>query len=358
MKHFFKASALALLLLGASCSKDEKDNSGEEIAKEKEPLAVDLVANNVIIAGATKEEGVPPAPNGPISLDVSNTSKTALLNEGFEISLDSDANVVGAYVQFKSNDGAVADAYYDINVDDNSFSNKGIKKSLTKRGQKAELTSKVDTDVTLDVDFEDVIEPGTFCYVICVYDAQGNISAPQEVCLTVESWGGNNDLVGFWELTKDEYTQDGETSLQNIGEENCFDQTTKLCDDVMIDIDLGCTTVNLHNILFKEDGTYEYNYKETNKSAIILSEVSCNQSHRVYEFTYNSKGKWAYISEENRLVMIDYSYNSIDAGTTKAEEYDLGEGEELYDVDIELNGNDFSFVDSYDQRVEKYYFIK
>ncbi len=355
MKHFFKASALALLLLGASCSKDEKDNSGEEIAKEaeakeKEPLAVDLVANNVIIAGATKEEGVPPAPNGPISLDVSNTSKTALLNEGFEISLGSDANVVGAYVQFKSNDGTVADAYYDININDNASSaNKAAKKSLTKKVKKVGLTSKVDDNITIDVDFGDVIEPGTFCYTICVYDGQGYVSAPSDVCVTVESWGGNSDIVGTWNVVKLTDTYNGMTEIEIIGEDNCY-ENSRYCEFSQDYVDYDeCEILEFSKLILNADGTYTVDTKGIDKTLDddSFGITSCDITYKEYDYSYKADGNWAYVAETGVLTVVEYSYTDVYKGETDTYTNEPGEGELVFDGVIELNDNKMVITEDY-----------
>jgi hypothetical protein len=44
-------------------------------------------------------------------LDLANSGKTALLDEGFDVSLNSDAEITGAYIQVKSKDGTVSDSY-------------------------------------------------------------------------------------------------------------------------------------------------------------------------------------------------------------------------------------------------------
>jgi len=285
MKSILKTIVLTLLIFIASCSKNE-GNSNKELEKEAEnkevvPIDVAIVSDNVIIAGATKEIGAPPTPNEAISLDMSNTSKTALLNEGFEISLDSDADVVGAYVQFKGNDGTLADSYYDIDVIANNINSKNVKSHSTLL--KKTGISKVDDEVTIDIDFGSKIKPGTFCYEICVYDGEGNISAPQEICVTVESWGGNSDIVGTWQVKKIILIDDNNDNMIRTlitGEPNCSEDEIYCCE-----------TTEIITLVFNADGTYSANNKGTNS---VLDEDAFNNNCEIkfkkYNYNYNENG--------------------------------------------------------------------
>ena len=222
------------------------------------------VSDNVIIKGGTQVDGVPPTPNEAITLDVTGTSKMALLGEGFNVSLNSDANIVGAYIQFKANDGTAADSYYDVDIDANTADNKKPQ-IINKRGS-VSLVSKPEADTVLDVDFTDEIEPGKFCYEICIYDADGNISAPQEVCVTVESWGGNADIVATWNLTKEVETYQGDTVTVIPGQEDCSLETEYDCDQAgQFTASYVCYITDSLQLIFKADGTYEFSSKDKEK---------------------------------------------------------------------------------------------
>ena len=185
----------ALLCLIYSCSNDDGPNN-EITTEEAEQLeSVELeaedVSSNVIIPGASKVQGNPPTPNGAISLDVSNSTKTAFLGEGFDISLSSDGNPVGAYIQFRSNDGTAASEYYDVNIASNA-SGKSAMSSFLKHNHRTP-NAKID-DTKINVDFNLEIPPGQFCYEICVYDEAGNISQPEEVYKNTELLNIRNDI--------------------------------------------------------------------------------------------------------------------------------------------------------------------
>ncbi len=269
MKIIFRTAALAALVVAASCGKDKVDAIAEQLEEQAEqlentPLEANAVTDNVVIPGGSKKEGVPPTPNNAISLDVSAAGKTAFLNEGFEIPIKSDGDIVGAYLQFKSKDGILGEGYHDIDIASNTTAakttaNKNSIRSKIKKGT-LRTTSKVD-DVNLDIDFNAKIEPGTFCYVICVYDGEGNISAPSEVCVTVESWGGSSAVVGKWSLVKEEYSEEGESKVFNVGDPDC-DEWTASCPENQGEFEISvCYTQEYGSLELKSDGSFAIDFK-------------------------------------------------------------------------------------------------
>ncbi|MEE9361741.1 MAG: hypothetical protein V3U92_04010 [Cellulophaga sp.] len=364
MKNFLKITVMACLVILSACSKDEESTKNDDLDKaaealESTPLEANKVSDNVKIVGGTKEDGMPPTPNEAISLDLSNSGKIAYLNEGFELKLKSDANITGAYIQFRGIDGTVATSYYDVNLSSNNNSGKSIKKSNS-------IFSKTEQTTTLDVDFNTNIPPGTFCYVICVYDAEGNISAPQEVCVTVESWGGNSAIIGAWNFKKMEETEDGVTETIVVGEKE-FDNETWTCSgqgsfdyeefDIIKDFVLTIDADGSYKFLLNgEEKELNYNASSSGCSA-IYKEVSL--------YTNKSEGNWAYIASENHLTMVEYFYSYEDSEGIETDTYLPGEADLLFDGTIQLNGNSLVIIieDDYDgdgvtDELSKYYFEK
>jgi hypothetical protein len=353
MKNNLKMVALSTLVLLASCSKDSDSSTNEQDQAiqemESTPLEANSVSENVIINGGTQNDGVPPTPNEAITLDVSNSSSTAFLGEGFEISLDSDASITGAYLQFKSNDGTVADSYYDINLAANNSGKKAIASVFNKKKKGFAAKNKEDEE-TLDVDFNAEIEPGTFCYVICVYDAQGNISAPQEVCVTVEAWGGNSDLVANWELTKEEETFNGETGTFVVGTPDCSGGSSFRCNETQeqISVDL-CYTQEYGKIEFKSDGTFVVDFKAiTEDLDDEASNNSCMAEKEEEVYRFEVDGYWAYVADEGRLTMVGYSWSFEEDGEIYEETFNSGEGELVFDGTAKVDGNVMTIEESYD----------
>ena len=340
MKNIFKGIAVLALVIAASCSEDDAKDT-QAVNKETIPLAANTVSDNVIIKGGTKEEGMPPTPNKAITLDIADSGKAAFLNEGFEINLTSNVNIVGAYLQFKDQEGAVSDSYYDIDLTENSLSNKAVNVPKVDEAffsKTNTTTAKDDNEFTLDVDFNSDIEPGTFCYLVCVYDAEGNISEPIQVCTTVESWGGNSDLIGTWNYTKKEVTEDGETKIVLVGENGCNEYSIT-CEDEELFYE-NCTLIEYQNFTLNEDGTFTYEYKNViNNLDFGATFAECEPIFKEeYVFIEKFEGFWAYREAESSLSLVFYEQVRITDGEVENRSFANGEGIVLSDSPIELNG--------------------
>ena len=363
MKIIFRSAVMAALLIATACGKDDAPSEVEEAQEQEElvetlestPLEVETVSDNVVIAGSTKKDGMPPTPNEMISLDVSGTSKTAFLNEGFDIEMSSDADIVGAYIQFKANDGTVSSSYYDVDVVANSdaqFGNKSAKVFGAKTKHAKSLFAKEGENLALDVDFNAAIAPGTFCYVVCVYDADGNISAPSEVCATVESWGGSSAIVGNWNIVREENTFEDQTRVVILGEEDCQNasSSTFTCNNESVTF-YGCKTRLSSKLTFNADGTYSY-VDETNRKNINFdaSQAACEAVYDAVRLdVYKSDGFWAFVKDEARLTIVEYKWSDTEDGVfSDGETYTEGNAELIFDGTITLNGDAFQIFEEYD----------
>ena len=353
MKIIFKSSLFAALLIVTACGKDDAKETVEQIENETEqmeqtPLEANKVSDNLVIEGGTKMEGDPPVPIGTLLFDVTGTSKIALLDEGFDVSINSDTEIVGAYIKIKAEDGTIADSYHDVNIDANKAANKKTR-SLTKREGRSVRSANKENDVSLDVDFTTEIEAGKFCYEICVYDDNGNISEPKEVCVKVENWGGKADGVGDWTLEKWFYDYD-EERIYRPGEENCVMKTrTMSCQGAQFENveSEDCVFTEYWTLKLGADGTY------TEKEKIIwttnYTDISQNPcldeavSEEVY--TFESNGKWAYIDDQDKFVFVAYYDKEVYDG--EVEEFSAEPGDDYvyygfgnYDGEVRLlDGN-------------------
>jgi len=341
MKIIFRCAALAALLIIASCGKDSADDTAQQQQQEAEqleqtPLEANTVSDNLLISGGTKMDGMPPAPTGTLSFDASGTSKSAFLNEGFDVTMSSDSPIVGAYIQIKAEDGTAADSYYDVNMDTNSLDNKSSK-IIGKRTSKSTITKK-ENDFSLDVDFTNDIEPGKFCYEICVYDGAGNISNPQEVCVTVESWGGSSKIVGEWNLFEEVDIFGGESDTTLVGEEDCSGVEEIECNNENTFMtDYYCYLTHNSSLTFNADGTFEYTSSDSSKEIKLFeSKESCEAIYDEVERSELSKGNWAYVQDTNDLILIMYSDVYTRNGETETENYEPGEGAIFAEIGIFL----------------------
>ncbi|MGI9546731.1 MAG: hypothetical protein ACR2MM_05815 [Flavobacteriaceae bacterium] len=344
----------ALLGIFFSCASDDVDNdtiTTEEAEQlESVQLEADEVSSNVIISGANKLQGNPPSPNGAISLDVSNSTSTAFLGEGFDITLSSDGNPVGAYIQFRSNDGIAAQEYFDVNIAANS-AGKGINATFLNRLQSKSGTFLAkNEDTTINVDFGLEIPPGQFCYEICVYDEQGNISEPQEVCVTVESWGGKDDMDGNWVMVREERSEDGQNIVFETGQEACYSYTFECANGQVIEAD-ECYNRISGEVRINGDGSYRAVFNGTERWLDEgASYENCLATYIEETFEDISEGQWAFVNSNNRLTIVEYYFKGMVNGDLD-EEYTLetGDARLVLDGTIVLDGNSFVITESRDE---------
>lgn len=364
LEYFLIAALLGMIF---SCSNDDSGNNDittEEAEQlESTQLEADEVSAHVIIPGADKIQGNPPTPNGAISLDVSNSTSTAFLGEGFDISFSSNGSPIGAYIQFLSNDGTAANEYFDVNIAANISGKAGKSAFLNHAHTKiAGHTSKND-DTEINVDFGLEIPPGQFCYEICIYDEQGNISEPQEVCVTVESWGGMDDMAGLWEMVREERTENGQRIVFETGQEACYDYDFECVDGQAIDAQ-ECYTRISGEVRINSDGSYRAEFDGADRWLNQgVSYESCQPAYINETFEDISEGQWAFVSGSNRLTIVEYYFRGKIDGELD-EEYNLeaGDARLVLDGTIELDGDSFVITEIEDEdqdgveEINRYYF--
>lgn len=332
---------MATFVMAVSCSSDDAPGLIEVGIDPAEETVLDaaLVSQNVIISGAAKINGAAPTPTGSTDFTLSSNVQSAFQKNGFDIVFEGPTNFAGAYIQIKSEDGTLAPDYFDVPV---TSTFKGVENKDTKKSSKflSQSTQKVENSVTIDVDFGNGVPPGKFCYILCIYDDQGNISQPQEVCVEVEAWGGNPNLIGTWNYVKE--IADGVTYL--AGQEFCDDEEFFQCSNgTQIFVENAyCETINSLPLIFNEDGTYGYtsdetytnfNYQETYSTCSVSYEATVNGS-------YSSAGNWAYDEEEGRLTLVEFSFT--EGGQTDP----IPDGELLYDGAVSLSSSSLIIKES------------
>jgi len=365
INHSLLFAFAALLLL--SCNSDDEAVINQTGVSETTPIAKEKVFDNVIVEGATKEVGAPNAPNQAVSFTLNKKNTNAVLTDGFDIGISSNDNVTGAYFQIKDTDGNLAGGYYDIDlslVGNRAQSDKN-KKSIERTNQLFKPTKKqqeksnaIEDEFVVDVNFTPTIEPGTFCYVVCVYDAEGNISEPQEVCVTVQSWGGNDDLIGVWNFTKTEEFYAGETETINVGVENCDTYTLNCNNGSALDYD-ECYMIDSFKFTINSDGTYVYEvYEQDNLLDYNASETACDIIEIVENDHYVSRGNWAYDQQKEEFIIVEFEYTETDEfGIDQTETYVNGEAY-VSKLKSAVNGNILTLTDEYfdaNDIVEEYY---
>lgn len=323
---------------GAGTQPDE-DLEQQQNETENRNIPIAEIDNGIIIEGATKITGVPPAPNGSLNFQIDGSKQEAFQLAGFDIDFTTTDNIEGAYIVFKEQGGAASNSYFDVPVSA-LIAGKSVKtktEGVKKSRKVTSLKALVENNYVLDVDFDQSIGPGDFCYEICLYDLNGNISAIETVCLTVEAWGGNSEIVGEWIFDRYEPAED---------------------DNAMTDFPcLNGQTLNIpYSIIEKEEWIFVLSangdYYETYND--IFKELDAETTYNTCTATYDSEstiinekysGKWAYNEDNETLTVIDFKYEDF-VDSTFNETYDFGQG--YFDrVKVDVISNELVITETY-----------
>ncbi len=353
MKKFTLLSLVCLAMAFTNCSKDDSttvadDNGGQSVddtainAQEETVLNANTVSDGLIIEGAEKIQGNPLTPNGAISFNLGYDQQSAFLKNGFDIAFTTTDNYAGAYIQIKSEDNTVASTYYDVPA----FSGKALKNlsESKKNGLSRKAHKMEETQDEIDVFFEDSIPPGKFCYIICIYDAEGNISLPQEVCVEIEAWGGNSSISGTWNYTKSDFFLNGDLeSSEAVGVEDCGDDYyyCNITQESQTFENSNCYTTNSLILVLNANGTFRYdeNYNEKglDYEANNANTTDCNPIFKdIVNGSYYGKGNWAYNETNGELTLVEFEY-----GENGEVEFD--EEGDVFGGTAKVSGNTMTF---------------
>ena len=351
MKKLRLIPILFISLTLSYCSSDSEDQENNEQPQTNEEENINLNADNVfdgmIIPGASAINEEPPTPTGNLDFSLESTS-TALVDEGFDIQFNSTNPLAGAYLIITDVDGNNAASYFDI--PDSVFGlTSGTNDSFNRNNQNTRR--KGDGNLSINVDFQNSLTAGNFCYSLCVYDNDGNISQPQIVCLTIQGLGGNNDLIDRWDLIR--YQENyGSTNIDaGINEEFCVENEI-FCDNGGTLYADECSEWDEFYIEYNSDGTYNLyfrtldQYIDYNASSTSCSVVTGPTT--IQELT--STGIWAYNQGDRKLLMAEYSYSTNINGEVSEENYPPGNANFLFDLPINIDGGRFTltFTDVFD----------
>ncbi len=318
---FLFAMAISFSTLLISCSDDTTSppvDNGETIADEQNAsedanIPLNLLENGMSIPGANKITGTPPSPSGSLDFTLNKTETTGIQGTGFSIKFSSNDQIAGAYVRVNDADGNPTSSYFDIPSSSFGFKSGNKAALFSNNAKNTEAKVQVD-DRSIDVNFNSTIPAGKFCYEICLYDENNNISVIETVCVVIESWGGNADLVGEWVLDRIE----GEVGV--IEQVDCQNGDQIAISDYSKEIN--------REVVFSmsQDGSYndrvddevaELDYDETVANCELVyfdSEVRSEERD----------GNWAYDEDDNELLIAVFKFRDLlDAGNNQ--EFDLGE---------------------------------
>jgi hypothetical protein len=348
-----KKNLLSLILIStmafASIISCNKETTSSTLADEQNALEENKISTTVLVSGvdieeATKSTGTPPAPNSNLNFDLNTNASEGFQNIGLNIEFSSTATISGAYIVFKDIDGNPTGSFYDVSS--SSFKAKPTKsKKRVLKNTFLSAKNTQDYDNSIQVGFDSNVPAGQFCYDICLYDNQNNISQIQTVCVTVEAWGGNSDILGDWVLNK-------------IEPDDFDDETTINCDNGQT-ITVSYTEEEEERELifnFNENGTFsaindikekylDYNASQNNCSGIY------NDVERYYT---KETGNWAYNEEEGTLTMISFKFEDL---LDSSFNVDFENGEVFTDgFKVDFTNGQLLLSDDFDGDVFKAYF--
>ena len=308
-----KSKILALFVLITfgltSCSKDKDDDTTEvdgyaaNVAQEDAIMSVEEV--NISIPGLTATKSPLPVANGNISMEVPSKESFAFPTVGFAVKLSTQTEFTGIYLKLSG-----ATEYYDIPKE--SLTSARAQGSDTKTEPNLNIvTADPQGNYEVNVQFGADIKPGTFCYEICIYDGNGNISTPQEVCVTVKFFGGNDALVGTWIL--DNMTS-GDSEKLLPGDNFCREYREMCQGTGEFYTVKDCNKVPEINITIEKVGDYTLTITDASANATYQY---LNYACEIMEGTKNGrtsirieKGQWSYdLDGENakKLILITTS---------------------------------------------------
>jgi len=356
---------LLFLFVLVSCTQEDTllsllDEMNQDLASENTILNAQEVYDQLLIPGSLRMPGVPSTPTGGISLDISGSTRTALLTEGFDIAFISDGTPVGAYIRIKSLSGTFSNGYFDVALQANSTG----KQEHTVNRKFVWASAAQASGYAVNLDFGQQIPPGEFCYEIRVYDAQGQVSEAKEACVTVANWGGKKGMAGTWTMVREDKIIAGQTYAFELGAQGCTPNQFP-CQDGTTLQGTDCRLSEFAEVVFSEDGSYRVHFKGIRTSTDEAdSYESCRLLNRSVAYDEESEGKWAYVDEESRLTIVEYHYKRREGGVTK-EEYtaEPGGARLVIDGNIVLTERFFVVTDTRDDyggdldgAIRKYYF--
>lgn len=301
--------ALTMLLAISSCTKDELNEkqilANKQNAEENETIALSVLNTGIEIENATRKTGLPPSPNSDISFQLDNGSAEAIQNTGFTLRFSTKDSYKGAYIVLKDKKGNTLDNYFDVQDIENSHRVVFRKGEIGKSSFIRRETSNDDEPIfnnRIEILFNEEIPAGQFCYDICLYDDENNVSEVQTVCVTVQAWGGNAAIFGEWTFDRVESNQPEDFYVFNCSNANrsLQGEYAKILSQEL-------------SLQFDEDGSFTLlDYSEINYLDIANSEEKCEVIYK--ETTVdNSKvtGNWAYDEDKKILILVQFGYQNL-----------------------------------------------
>ena len=343
----YKLKLLAVVVLFTfSCSKEET-NITTETPEEDLITIAENPAEEVYMDISDVESGISIENSALVNGSISNATGTSFSLQsntvsgyqeyGFDLSLQTSTEISKIYMQLLNEDGTASENYFSIDLVSNT-----LPRTVAAR------TSSEAVFTDLHVNFDDSIGPGRFCSYISVLYLNGVISTYEEVCVEVEAWGGNPNLVGDWEFTKRGFEIDGVHITIKTGEPVGHFVTFECSDGSLFEEYMDSYILSNHFMNLQSDG-----------SAVILADGLSYYDDRDYfmcqidvqeQFISSLiNAKWSYDEENQELILIEISRQNTGYDFDGSE---IDNSSNLIYVFREFNINDLSSSNLFVNSVE------
>ncbi len=319
-------SGMVFFLSLFSCNDEEtnlQDQGNEALANEQNAAEEKVIPTSTLqtgieINGATIETGNPPASTVSMDFQVNKDKQDAYQRTGLVIQFSSNDPVAGAYIQFKDVDGNPTSNYFKVPY--TSFNGRLLKKEISYKNKNHQARTTEEFSNEININFGSDMPEGRFCYDIRLYDGENNVGQNETVCVTVEAWGGNAEIVGKWIFDRSEPAENGDNTTGLICQNG----------DSLDDIQNSIEYIYQHTFVLNSDGTYYKQYDEEGK--YLDREASKTNCSAVYgdleKESYKYSGNWAFNEDKETLIVIDFKYEDL---------IDLTNNEDYVDGDIYLD---------------------
>ena len=170
-------------------------------------------------------------------------------------------------------------------------------------------------------------------------------------------------MEGNWVMVREERSENGQNVVFETGQEACYDYSFECVNGQVVEAE-ECYTRISGEVRINGDGSYRAefngNERELDEGA---SYENCQANYVEETFGDISEGQWAYVSDNNRLTIVEYYFRgSIDGELDEEYTLEAGDARLVLDGTIELDGDSFVITETRDEdgdgveEVNRYYF--
>ena len=170
-------------------------------------------------------------------------------------------------------------------------------------------------------------------------------------------------MEGEWVMVREERTENGQSIVLETGQEACYEYDFQCMNGQAIAA-VSCYTRTSGEVRINSDGSYRADFRGNDRWLDDGSSYeNCEASYIEETFEDISEGQWAFVSESNRLTIVEYYFRgTIDGNLDEEYTLEAGDARLVLDGTIELDGDSFMITESRDEdgdgveEVSRYFF--